>query len=132
MIYELIIPGTLPGLNEYIDTERGTHGAQTAARLKRVVQERIGWCIAQQLRSVQVRGIADLHFLWLEPSKRRDKDNIAFAKKFILDAMVESGLLGGDGWKHIGQLRDDFAVDKECPRVIVRIEERQEGDECTG
>lgn len=63
----------------------------------------------------------DLHFKWYVPSKRKDKDNIAFAKKFILDGMLQAGLIENDGWKQIGNFTDTFVVDKEKPRVVVEI-----------
>ena len=54
---------------------------------------------------------------------RTGKDNIAFAKKFIQDALVKSRVLKNDGWNDIDGFSDDFRVDKKRPRVEVRIEE---------
>ena len=59
---------------------------------------------------------------------RRDKDNIAFAKKFIQDSLVHAGVLQNDGWKHIEHFTDDFAVDPKNPRVEVVIEEFEGGN----
>lgn len=64
----------------------------------------------------------DLHFKWYVPNRKKDKDNIAFGKKFILDGMLKAGLLENDGWKQIGNFRDSFYIDKEKPRVVVEIE----------
>lgn len=66
-------------------------------------------------------------FCWIEKDKRRDKDNIAFAKKFILDALQEAGILRNDGWSEIIGFSDTFAVDKVCPRVEVYLLTEQEG-----
>ena len=68
-----------------------------------------------------------IHYLWIEPSRRRDKDNVAFAKKFIQDALVEGGVLRNDGWAEIEHFTDDFAVDPKNPRVEVTIEEYEGG-----
>ena len=64
----------------------------------------------------------DLHFKWYVPNRKKDKDNIAFGKKFILDGMLQAGLIENDGWKQIGNFKDSFVVDKENPRVVVEIE----------
>lgn len=50
-------------------------------------------------------------------------DNIAFAKKFILDALVKKGVLKDDGWKWVKGFTDEFFVDKKNPRVEVEMEE---------
>lgn len=106
--YKLTIPGLLPGLNEYIDAERSYKGKYKAASMKRQAQNVI-------------------RYLWVEPSRRRDKDNIAFAKKFIQDALVETGVLRNDGWSEIEGFSDDFALDPKNPRVEVTIEEYEGG-----
>ena len=54
---------------------------------------------------------------------RRDKDNIRFAAKFILDALVEAGVIDNDNWACVGSLSDDYLVNKANPRVIVELEE---------
>ena len=96
--YKLTIPGLLPGLNEYIDAERSYKGKYKAASMKRQAQNVIGYMIRTQLRGVRFTRPVVIRYLWVEPSRRRDKDNIAFAKKFIQDALVETGVLRNDGW----------------------------------
>ena len=59
-------------------------------------------------------------------NKRKDKDNIAFAKKFILDGMIQAKLIQNDGWKEISGFTDEFHVDKNNPRVEVTIYEFNE------
>ena len=69
-------------------------------------------------------------FSWYEKNQRRDKDNIAFAKKFILDALQEMKILKNDGWAEVAGFEDRFYVDKHNPRVEVEIyEEGNEEDE---
>ena len=63
-------------------------------------------------------------FDWYAKNKRKDPDNIAFGKKFILDAMQESGLIENDGFKQIWGFSDNFHIDKDRPRVEVRIESK--------
>ena len=52
----------------------------------------------------------------------KDKDNIAFSKKFIQDALVLEGIIPGDGWKNIEGFVDNFFIDKQNPRIEVTIE----------
>ena len=125
MKYKLTIPGLLPGLNEYIDAERSHKGKYTAASMKRPAQNVIGYMIRTQLRGVRFTRPVVIRYLWIEPSRRRDKDNIAFAKKFIQDALVETGVLRNDGWSEIEGFTDNFALDPKNPRVEVTIEEME-------
>jgi len=55
-------------------------------------------------------------------SLTQDPDNIAFAKKFILDGFQKGGLIAGDGWKQVTSFSDSFSVDPGTPRVEVTIE----------
>lgn len=118
--YKLVIPGVLPSLNEYIRAERGNR--YHAASLKKQTEDMIAACIAQQLRGVRFDGPVKITYTWYEENRKRDKDNIAFAKKFIQDALVATGVLENDGWREIHSFADEFHVDKRNPRVEVIIE----------
>lgn len=52
---------------------------------------------------------------------RSDKDNVAFAKKFILDALQEVGVITKDSWKLCTPYDRKFAVNKSNPRTVVLI-----------
>lgn len=123
MTYEatLNIEGTLPSLNEYIAAER--RNKYIAAQMKKRTQEYIRWMIKQQLPHIHFREPVYMKYYWFERNRKRDKDNIAFARKFIQDALVEAGVLDGDGWAHILGFEDHFAVDKYRPHVSVEIKE---------
>ena len=125
--YKLTIPGLLPGLNEYVDAERGAKGKYKAAAMKKQAENVIGYMIKTQLRGVRFTRPVVIHYTWIEPNRRRDKDNIAFAKKFIQDALVETGVLRNDGWSEIEGFTDDFGLDAKNPRVEVTIEETEGG-----
>ena len=63
-----------------------------------------------------------MEYTWYEINKHRDKDNISsYGRKIIQDGLVKSGVLQGDGWSDIDGFSDSFEVDKENPRVEVRI-----------
>ena len=116
----LVIPGRLPGLNEYTKACRANR--QAGAALKRDTEEAIMWEIKRQLRGKKFERVS-IAFRWFEPNKRRDFDNICFAKKFVLDSLQKAGTLANDGWSQIAKFEDEFEVDKANPRVVVEIEE---------
>lgn len=66
-----------------------------------------------------------VHFTWVEKNKRRDLDNIAFAKKFILDALVNEGILQDDSYRHVRGFTDSFRYE-DNQKIIVEIEELEE------
>lgn len=63
-----------------------------------------------------------IHFIWVEENKRRDLDNVCFAKKFILDSMVKAGKLKDDNRNYVVGFEDSFKYDKES-KVILEVEE---------
>ena len=90
------------------------------AKLKRRNQDIV--CAAIKASGMSpVSGIVDVGFYWVEPNMRRDKDNIMGAHKFILDALVETGILKDDGWRYVRNIYDKFAVNKKNPRIIVTL-----------
>jgi Holliday junction resolvase RusA-like endonuclease len=117
----LIIHGKLPSLNDYTKANRSHY--HVGAKLKKRVEEIIGWEIKSQLRGVFVKNPCYVKFNWYEANKKRDLDNIASAKKFIFDALVKSGVLKNDGWKQVTGFSDSFFIDKENPRIEVEITE---------
>lgn len=125
--HKIIIPGTLPGLNDYIDAERSNK--YQAAKLKRQTEEMIVMCIWEQMPGIEISEPVHIVYHWYEPNKRRDKDNIAFAKKFVQDALVKAGVLANDGWQEIVSFADRFGIDKDNPRVEVVIERAGKGGE---
>ena len=116
------VHGRLPGLNEYTDACRTN--AKAGARCKRAAEEQVLWGIAMA-ELEPLYGPVFVTFRWYERDRRRDLDNVAFAKKFILDALVQRGILAGDGRKHVVGFTDFFDIDRRSPRVLVMIERRR-------
>ena len=107
-----------PTLNEYIDCERGSTIA--AASMKKKCTEQVSvQCIEQSIPPVA--GKVDLLFEW-HSSTRHDPDNVAFAKKFILDGLQAAGVLENDNRKFIGTMADEIIQDDE-DYVILHITE---------
>lgn len=129
MQYKLIIPGTLPSLNDYLKAERVTirHQGSFTTKGNIMKQEWQGYIIhyiRQQLKGLHIEKQIDLHYLFMEPNRKRDKDNISgFAHKVIQDSLVESDTINNDGWKNIGDTYDKCDVDVENPRIEVVIVE---------
>lgn len=119
---KLVIPGRLPGLNEYIEAER--RNKYKAAQIKREAENIVMLCARQQLRGWKARGPVMMFYLWVEKDRRRDKDNVSgYGRKIIQDALVKAKFLKNDGWNDIEGFADDFAVDKGNPRIEIVIEE---------
>lgn len=108
-MYELTIPIKLPSLNDYVRVCRANK--YQAAAFKKNIEEQIGWFISRLPvfeRPVTIR------FHWVEENNRRDYDNIAFAKKFILDALVKQKKLPDDNRKYVVGFSDTFEHGKKA------------------
>ena len=112
------IPVKLPSLNEYTAACRSN--AYMGASMKKKVQKDILPYISKLPR---FENPVYIHFHWVEGNRRRDLDNCAFAKKFILDSMVECGKLKDDNRKCVLGFTDTFSVEKGVYKVILEISE---------
>ena len=63
-----------------------------------------------------------IRFEWHERTKKRDADNIASAKKFILDALVKSCVLVDDSRKYVKGFYDEIIDDKEDFVIVELVE----------
>ena len=78
----------------------------------------------RQAKLQPVDGPVSLHFLWMEPNKKRDKDNIAAGGcKIAIDALVAAGILKNDGWKQITNITHEWIVVKHKPGVQIVMRE---------
>jgi Holliday junction resolvase RusA-like endonuclease len=111
------LPFPLPTLNEYISGERANK--YIGAKIKR---EATNKCVPF-FNGVKFKTPIELEILWVVKDRRKDYDNIAFAKKFILDAMVKAGAIPNDGQKYVSGTRGEHVVvgEKEC--VLIKIYE---------
>jgi len=113
------IKGRLDSLNEYTNACR--MNAYAGADLKRKNET----IVRQYIRQAKLKPIKDypiqLHIVWVEKDSRRDVDNITFAVKFILDALVKENILIDDSQKYVNKIDNVVMVDKEEPRIAVYI-----------
>lgn len=120
MRYKFEIKEKLPGLNEYTKSNRTNKFA--GATLKKKTEEHIYYYILEQLRNIKISKKVFITFTWVEENGKRDLDNICFAKKFILDALVKAGVLENDNKSHVSGFMDKFEYAKQS-KVIVEVEE---------
>ena len=122
IVQKVMICGKLPTANEYIDACRKNRYA--AAKMKRDAE----MLIIQQIKRMQVinERIA-LRFTWCEKTRKRDPDNVAFAKKFVLDALQKSGKLKNDNATYIAGFEDRF-VYGQYQGVLMEIKECENGE----
>lgn len=118
----LTIYGKLAGLNDYTKACRSNR--YVGAKMKVDAEAKITACIKEQIPNVQIENTVELKFRWYEPNKKRDLDNICFAKKFILDALVSNKTIMADGWRGVIGFTDEFFIDNKNPRIEVEIIER--------
>lgn len=65
-------------------------------------------CFCQKLKPFYRQ--INIEFLWICQNKRRDKDNIMAAQKFIFDGLVKARVIKNDGWKEIGSINHKFTT----------------------
>lgn len=107
----------LPSLNEYTRWCRGNKFL--AAKKKAQIEQEIGLFLTKMPKT---NNPIKIHFHWIEGNKRRDLDNICFAKKFILDSMVKHNKLKDDNRKVVTAFTDTFEYGDKT-KVILDIEE---------
>lgn len=117
----------MPTLNEMMDAKssidfksgrRGRHDKWS--RMKTQIEERIGW--ACKFQGIQAVAAASFSFLWIEPDRRRDHDNVTAGKKVVLDALVRYQVLPNDTRRYVTGSSDRVYTSKRLrPGVIVAI-----------
>lgn len=120
-----VVDDKLPSLNDYINVCR--RNKYNGAKFKKDVEK----LILVYIRNAKVKKILKptdnpivVHFEWHEKTKRRDADNIASAKKYILDAMQKAGIIPNDNRKYVKGFTDVIIDDKK-DYVVVKIEEAE-------
>ena len=108
-------PMKLPSLNDYVNKCR-TH-PQAGNAMKTAVQKQLGRLImAQGIK--RMNPPVNVHFTWYEANKRRDKDNIISAQKYILDSLVQMHVLGDDNWDWINQIDHRVHLARDRKHIV--------------
>jgi Holliday junction resolvase RusA-like endonuclease len=116
---KIVINTPLPTLNEYISAERTNK--YIASAMKKKATNRVAIIAMSQTRE-QIAYKVDIVFTWFAPNNKLDHDNIAFAKKFVLDGLVQAKILPIDSVKFVGNFKDIFGLDKNRSYVCCDIE----------
>ena len=126
---QIVIPKELTDLNTYINAER-RHRMQGA----NIKKKETNACIAYLKQAINngfdidhVEYPLQITFKWYAKDRRKDLDNIAYAKKYIMDAMQKVNLIENDGYKQVQRYTDIYLVDKEKPRVEIEIRSMSDG-----
>lgn len=115
-----VIEGEFCDLNTYIDAERTNRFR--AANIKRQETDRAAWSVVGKGKVTEYPVIVT--FTWYVKDQRKDVDNIDFARKFILDGMVNAHVLEDDNRKHVAGFGPcKVLVDRERPRVEVLVDQ---------
>lgn len=107
-------------MNEIIAMNRSYRGAAIYTKKKKELEARV-WASCKKCNIKPVEEKVRLAFTWYEPNRRRDYDNIATGKKFIIDGLVKSGILKKDNQKAMAGFTDLFGCDPIRPRIEVEI-----------
>lgn len=120
MKYGFVIDGKLPSLNEYINACRCNK--YKGAQFKRNIENCICYSIKRSKKLKPICNPCTVRFEWHERTVKRDCDNIASAKKFILDALQKQGIIQNDNQKYIKGFTDVFINDVK-DFVVVELTE---------
>ena len=119
-----VIECKLPSLNDYVRACR--KNAFCGNKMKQDIEKMLMW---QMGRLRKIKTPCYICFEWHERTKKRDKDNVAFGKKFVLDAMQKAEKLENDSNKCILGFSDRF-IYGEWQGVVLRITEVDDIEKC--
>lgn len=94
----MFILSPLCDLNSYIDAERTNRYA--AAKIKKEMTTLVAYEVKRG-NYPPIKKLNSIEYLFVHNNKRKDHDNVDFARKFIHDGMVKAGLLKNDGWRQM-------------------------------
>lgn len=120
-VLQVHIPGTLTDLNKYIDAERANKFAGAKIKEENTQTVRMACHPLFVVRRKVEAYPLDVRIHWFCRDARIDPDNIAAAKKFIMDGLVAAEIIVNDGWKQIRSFEDRFSIDRNFPRVVVSL-----------
>lgn len=113
---KLYIPQRLDGLNETTKANR-THWTK-GAKHKKEQEEIVMWAIKES-NLHPIAGAFRMEIHYSEPNDKRDPDNIASAKKFILDALQKTEIIKNDNQKFVKGWSESWGV--KTPEMPVGV-----------
>lgn len=122
MTHTVEIPMRLDAYNKYIDKNR--RNKFMANKYKQDVESVLMYYLKVLPK---IENPVRICITWVEENRRRDPDNVASAKKFIIDSLVKSGKLQNDTHKFVKGFTDDFEFAKES-KIILKLVEVDDND----
>lgn len=116
----LWIGGPLPGMNEIIAAAKSGRGKGNAYSRQKALWTSVVARHARSRRLGHFTSPVAISCVWHEATKRRDPDNVQAAVKFVLDGLVEAGVLDGDRYADVASIRHEVIV-SGVPGVRVEI-----------
>jgi Holliday junction resolvase RusA-like endonuclease len=113
--HKFTIKGSLPDFNSFAPANW-----RKFARIKKKATEKVAEAAKDLPKFTHP---IFLKISYYPKDKRKDKDNIAASKKFILDGLIKAGKIPNDGWGEIDCWIEEFEVDKSNPRIEIEITE---------
>lgn len=119
------VPEKFITINEFVAKSRNRNGRYDPST---VYKGRVEAKVAFYIKRWKVKPINKpfkMRCIWYEETAKRDPDNVAFAKKFLLDGMMKAKILKNDNSRLVKGFIDEF-VYGEGQKVVVEIYEEDE------
>lgn len=116
---EFTIEERMPNLNDY--TRAIGYSRYAGGEMKEEWDEVVR-IAAKQARLGHFTEPITIEFHWYEPNTNRDVDNVAFAKKFILDGLQKAGVITNDNYKWVKGFSDHFHYDGTAKVHVIMTE----------
>jgi Holliday junction resolvase RusA-like endonuclease len=108
----------MPGLNEMNWEDRC--GFRRGSRFKKKITREVAqWAMVNRVPKYKCP--VQVHIRFFEPNRRRDRDNIKGAVKYIMDGLKLRGVIVNDSQKWVTNQTEEILLDKQRPRVEVTI-----------
>lgn len=116
---KVMIKHDFPTLNEYTSANRAN--VYKGNQMKKEATNIVAWHFSGK----KIQTPCKVKFIWHLKNNRRDYDNVAFAKKFILDGMQQACAIPNDNAKHVVGFIDEFVKSDfwGCEVEILETEE---------
>ena len=117
---EFEIMGNFPTLNEILRKKNNPHAYN---KMKKNLEEKARIFYRNQIRfhryQTPLKRTVRIIFDWYVTSRAKDPDNIDAARKFLIDALVDEGVLLKDNLTIVKELESRFLIDTKNPRVRI-------------
>ena len=116
----LTILGQLPRMNKLA----GDQKKWAYYNMKKKAEVIIGQQI--MIQKLKPMAFAYFSFIWFEPNKKFNPDNIMSSQKFVLDALVKGKILKNDGWSEVLGLHHEFVCNQGGePGVQITLDDKR-------